>query len=325
MRWTWVDASINNNMCFIPGNLNTGLLRHWINYRFSVDVRALTTAGCKAHFFATYLFGCMCGWSLALLTLERTVSVLYPLRARQICSRRNMTIAFLIVTVLLFLANSHLLYFSRLYDLQYYDSDIDQMVNYSQCKVEEKHYDLVMDILYWQDMLLSSAVPSGLIFIGNALIIYRLTIAQIKRRKNMNVDSSKQVGVGSITLMLIVISLMFLITTLPITIFFFQQDIWFDLDSLDGLVKSHFTHSVVTMFYYGNNMINFWLYFLSGRKFRQTFVAIFCPCRKQAPQSTTMASSLSQSGTTEVQTTSKFWSRNCVWNNWYADNRKVLK
>ena len=293
-------------MCFIPGNLNTGLLRLWINNRFSVDMRALTTAGCKAHFFATYLFGCMCGWSLALLTLERTVSVLYPLRARQICSRKNMTIAFIIVTILLFLANSHLLYFCRLYDLQYYNDDFDQMVNYTQCKVEDKHFDLVMDILYWQDMILSSAAPSSLIFIGNALIIYRLIIAQIKRRKNMNVDSSKQVGVGSITLMLIVISLMFLITTLPITIFFAQRKVWFDYGSLDGLVKVQFTYSVVTMLNYGNSMINFWLYFLSGRKFRHTFVAIFCPCRKQATQSTTMASSLSQSGTTEVQTTSNF-------------------
>ena len=279
------------------GNLNTGLLRHWINKRFSLDVRALTTAGCKIHMFATYLFGCMCGWSLVLLTLERTVSVLYPLKARKICSRNKMTIAFVVITVFLFLVNCHILVFSRLV----------QMANYTACQIEEKHYDLVMNILYWQDMLLSSAVPSGLIFIGNALIIYRLTTARIRRRQTMNVDN-KQAGGGSITFMLIVISFMFLLTTLPIAIFFFQRKVWFDLDTQDGLVKQQLTYTVVNMFYYGNNMINFWLYFLSGRKFRQTFVALFCPCRRQHTLSTTV-SSLSvvnnRGGTTAIHVTSQ--------------------
>jgi hypothetical protein len=36
--------------------LNTSLLRLWIYYQFNVDVRSLTTVGCKIHQFLTYFF-----------------------------------------------------------------------------------------------------------------------------------------------------------------------------------------------------------------------------------------------------------------------------
>jgi len=34
--------------------VNTGLLRLWINFRFDVDVRALSSFGCKFHIMLTY-------------------------------------------------------------------------------------------------------------------------------------------------------------------------------------------------------------------------------------------------------------------------------
>ena len=288
------------------GNLNTGLLHLWLDFKYNIYIRTLTTtAGCKIHMFAVYFFGCMCGWSIVLMTFERVVSVLIPLRAREICSRRRMGIAMLAVTAFLFVNFLHLLVYTEMYSTVRYDEFTGEPIYYKSCRIKDGHYDRINKVLHWQDLLLSSAIPSGLIFIGNALIIYRLTKAQIKRRKTMNLDNQKQKGTSSITVMLVVVSVTFLITTLPVTIYLQRWDKWYDLYTLEGAVKAHFTYAVVHMMYYGNNTINFWLYFLSGRKFRQAFLSMFCPCRKQAKKTKTSEATAS-STLSKSQGSSKF-------------------
>ena len=79
-------------------------------------------------------------------------------------------------------------------------------IYYKSCRVKDEYYDRINRALHWQDMLLSSVIPSCLIFIGNGLMIYHLAKAQIQRRKTMHVDNQNQSGSSSITLMLVTVS-----------------------------------------------------------------------------------------------------------------------
>ena len=256
----------------------------------------------------------MCGWSIVLMTAERAVSVISPLRAREICSRKRMGIALVSVTASVFLSFLYLLISVQMYSTVRYDEFTGEPIYYKSCRVKDEYYDRINRALHWHDMLLSSVIPSCLIFIGNGLIIYHLTKAQIQRRKTIHVDNQNQTGSSSITLILVTVSVTYLITTLPVTIYLHRWDQWYDLTTLEGAVKAHFTYAVVHMLYYGNNTINFWLYFLSGRKFRAAFVAIFCPCRKKTKETKTNASGVTATSTVgETQSTSKFWKRTGYW------------
>ena len=73
------------------------------------DIRLFSTWSCKIHVFVSYLFKHMASWALILLTVERTISVLFPFKCKQICSRRNIIIAWIIISVVLVAFNIQLL------------------------------------------------------------------------------------------------------------------------------------------------------------------------------------------------------------------------
>ena len=133
--------------------------------------------------------------------------------------------------------------------------------------------------VYYQDTVVNSCIPASLVFAGNLMIIIHLTKAR-RNREAMNSGTQQQTEDNSTAVMLIAISITFLITTLPLTIFLYSQTKWFDLNTWDGKVERSLTFSTLTQLCYTNSMINFWMYFLTGKKFRDAFMAIFIRCRK---------------------------------------------
>ncbi|ELU05186.1 hypothetical protein CAPTEDRAFT_140623, partial [Capitella teleta] len=74
------------------GNLLTGLMRWWLLYTFDLEVRLAGIVACKIHRFFVYFFGEISPAILVLMTVERFVSVYYPLRCREIFSKRRLVI-----------------------------------------------------------------------------------------------------------------------------------------------------------------------------------------------------------------------------------------
>ncbi len=68
------------------GVLLTGLFRHWIRGITSgrLDIRWINLFTCKTHYFFTYFTRQLSSWTLVLVTVERLMSVVIPLKARQI-------------------------------------------------------------------------------------------------------------------------------------------------------------------------------------------------------------------------------------------------
>jgi len=94
-------------------------------------------------------------------------------------------------------------------------------------------------------------------------------------------------------MMLIVTSCAFLVFNIPVDVFFigysygtFSANTPEDLD-----VKKQF-YTAVTILSYTNNSINFFMYFVSGRKFRSAFVSMFSVCRRSRPGDTTALSNI---------------------------------
>jgi len=96
------------------------------------------------------------------------------------------------------------------------------------------------------------------------------------------------VKVGSTTVMLIVISILFLIFSIPIDIYFlgYAYGTFLDDTAEQGAARWLF-YAIVTLLYYTNNSINFFMYFASGRKFRVAFLNTFFCVSPKKPGTTT--------------------------------------
>ena len=284
-------------------NLVAGLLIIWVEYKFKIIVNYENTAACKLTFFLVYFFAGLSSWTVVAVTLERAISVIFPFKAKEICSRRNTKI--LLLTLYVSIACMYL-YLLILPSIQTYTLPTNVTIRF--CAADMKHRVKMADALYYQDTLVNSCIPASLIFVGNLMIIIRLTKAR-RKREAMNSGAQKQTGANSTTVMLIAISITFFITTLPLTIFSYEQNNWFDLTTVNGLVERSLTFSILTQLFYTNSMINFWMYFLTGKRFRDAFMAIFIPCRKKPPTrpSTSQATSTTSAngGTSTSQITKR--------------------
>ena len=87
--------------------LHLGLLRRLINVLADVDIRDFSQAVCKTHVFLVYFCRHFSAWLLVAVAVERFISVWFPFRANQICSKRNVAVAVAAIAIGLVGINSH--------------------------------------------------------------------------------------------------------------------------------------------------------------------------------------------------------------------------
>ena len=273
------------------GVLLTGLLRQWIRMisNFSVDIRLGSSAGCKIHVFLTYFFAHLAPWYLVLLTIERSISVFFPLRCREICSRKKMAITVGTITVMLIGINLHHFITSDRRILTAHITST-QVYSYAACYNLEKFESFHRGAWYWIDSTLASIGPFIIILIGNIIIMVKLTIAQHQRQDQMQVSNKDGSKMNSTTLILIVVSTCFLLLTMPSAIYYIRLDLLsldFRLMTNYAKAKLSFANSMTTLLFFANSAINFFLYCLSGTKFRSALLSVvFCHEEKKKPQIT---------------------------------------
>ena len=81
--------------------------------------------------------------------------------------------------------------------------------------------------------------------------------------------------------MLITVSVVFVLTTLPNCIMFIAQNYWDYEKDILTFANHYLIYQIVFVLSDSNHAVNFYLYFLSGRKFRQHFCNLIC-CRIQS-------------------------------------------
>lgn len=273
------------------GMLYTGLLRWWISYRYNIDVRGLSQASCKIHFFFTYMFRQLGPLFIAMLTVERAISVYFPLKCKQICSKRNILISLTSCLIFCTLLNAHG-FFTMAVEIYY--TELEEGVEVYRGCSNPPHFASFFSVMYWIEGTVYAFAPLTIIIIGNVLIVRKLVSAQARRSK-MNAESKSDVK--AITVMLILVSAFFLILTLPNSIWFIGLGLnaWPD-KSEDDVNKMKNAFNIVNLLAYANSAINFILYCISGTKFREALKMSLSKC---------LPSSILEVGTREPQTISK--------------------
>lgn len=267
--------------------LCTGLLRQWIMELTDVDIRTLSEAGCKIHLFLTYYCSQLSSWTLLLVSLERAVSVCSPLKSRTLCRRRNLIIWGCVIAISLGCVNAPVLWIATLVD--YSDVEIgprNSSLEYVDCALKEEYTNYNNDVLYWLDFVLLCLIPFIVIFTCSTVIIVKVSCGRPKmfsiggavppttgpRQKQLK----KTKKLSSTTVMLVLVCVVFLLTTVPLAVYFLGIDIWFSEKTAEAYAKTFLLYTVTNLIYYISNAINFTLYCLAGSKFRQAALAVFC-------------------------------------------------
>ncbi|CAH1800929.1 unnamed protein product [Owenia fusiformis] len=255
---------------FDTGALIVGLGQAWILHLFKFDIREAHEWACKIHVFFTYLFIDLSVWMLVSVTIDRVIFVYLPLRARSICTRRNAIIVINLIVLFMVGINCNLMF------------TLGERGNFN-CYYLKGF--VKFHTLYWPwiQASVSSLVPFAILIVCNMLIIIQLLRVRNNRRKKLNVsNSNKDDKTRSMTIMLVMISVLFLCFTAPISV-----DIIIKLSKRANTVerapttlaeqaRSVLSSAIVHMLMYLNSALNFVMYCLSGKKFRDSLKELLC-------------------------------------------------
>ena len=254
------SLAITDNVVLI-----TFLMRSWIMAAFGVDIRTVSTIGCKISLFLLYFGPHLSSWTLAFVTIERLVSVAWPLRTFDYCSRSRVIISWLAMVICLLLVNGHILWTA---DLMQFQSQ-----PHCECAFDAKYFHFAYEIFPWVDFCVMVGTFIVLLVCNTAIVII-LSRARRVRNRDMVFQSNQQNHdhVNGVTVMLISVSVVYILTTTPLTIYLL--DVGLNVSqSLEGLIST-----ILQILFCTNYSVNFFLYVLSGSRFRQALKSI---CTRQ--------------------------------------------
>ena len=266
-------------------SLSVAGIHVWVIGTFNFNFRQLSFLFARVHIYITYLTVHLSAWTLALITLERVVVVTRPLQVAWLCTRRRMALTWITITITLALTD---LFIPLSYNRVYVTNTT------TNASVATDTIQFTNDqAIYWMDMCISFFAPFTVILCGNFTILYVLF------RSNQNMTRSVDPTTRSITVMLMLASLMFFVTCLPINLYFLGSDTFFPSknDSDLSAAKNVFIYCLTTALYYFNNAGNFLLYMMSGPRFRNAFMNIFCCNKRGESSSVTSDKSISETVT----------------------------
>ena len=262
ISWLFIALAFSDSIALLSGPFVNWIRRIPPYYH---DFSTLNW-GCKVYEFIFFWSLHCSSWILIIITWERVVAVLFPVQSKLWITKQRGMVLLIVTILLLAVLNSHFLYINELGSV--YMTEIDQLKIQCTHKMEVNYFRSYI----WSTIHLSvsSIVPSVLLIIGNGSIMITIAKSKYEAKHSMNMQKSK-LNLSSLTMMLMTTSFAFLLTTLPLCLYL--AVIPFDL-IWNATMKFRILNASLRYFSYLNNGINFWLYIISGRRFRTEFLAM---------------------------------------------------
>ncbi|KAK7116023.1 probable G-protein coupled receptor 139 [Littorina saxatilis] len=243
------------------------------------DIYMKTEIACRVMDFLTYLSYDLCSWILTAMTVDRFVAIRYPLKAAIVCTIRNAIIAIVIITLACIAKNLHFIFtFER--------------TEGETCLPRDRHIDFYDDVWPWIDAAFYSFIPFSLLIFFNCIIIHCHRVA-LKRKRSLHAcgsvttatQGSRLAGFNQrLTAMLLVVSFTFMAMTAPKVILIIIREDYFEFFPPEGginievVARYSLVSAVFNFLMWTNHTINFFLYCLSGKRFRQELLRMIVQC-----------------------------------------------
>src|SRR6218665_145452 len=255
---------------------------NYLHTSLGLDIYDTSIVACSIANYLRYGGGLCSVWLTIAIAVERMLAVAYPLRISLISTLRRSRVAIFIITVISF----------SLATFSFWSFRIDQ--SGPQCKISQKYND---DYGIWNKVVLNYGtliIPGVMIATITVIIIVLLYPARKKRMSQLTVSVPCQRSQRShfglsteiqLTIMLVAVCVATTALRGPYTIAYYERDPCMFPGACSTLkdAQTYVAVRVTEVFNVINYAINFILYCMSGRSFREQIKK--CMCRGNRPGS----------------------------------------
>ncbi|XP_070182904.1 type-1 angiotensin II receptor B-like [Littorina saxatilis] len=235
-----------------------------------ITVRASHKATCKLLSWIFNSAAIMSAWFLVAMTIQRAVSVVWPHRVDLVCTRTRSWRIIVGITLLALLLNSHLLY------------GIDVIPGAPpSCVITDYGYArFLLDFWIYADICMFSFVPFAFLLLGNVVLVSKLRKSLKDAVRHLGPDESQKRTRSSealsISVTVIVVSMSFIVLTLPLALnnmlsILYHAEGRGEEPNRDEYALGLFLQDLFRAIGYLNYALNFYLYCLTGTRFRNEF------------------------------------------------------
>ena len=271
--------------------LYSNCFQAWINRVFHFSLLNHNNTTCKFVMFFVYVSGVLSAWTLVAMTVQRAVCILWPHRANVLCTAGKSKV--IVVSMVLFITaiHAHILY----------GFSIITIAGTRSCYVITEYGYFFSGIWSWVDMLIFSFLPWLCLAISNSLLVWKLKVSVREAEVSLGSDQADKINdrkkkATSITVTLVAVSTAFLILTFPLSFLQVRNFVMWANGTLSITPKSvpiYYIQQISYPLWYANSCINFYLYCLTGAKFRieakKILICIFHEDKKQSGANTTVS------------------------------------
>ena len=276
--------------------LYTNCFDAWLRYVFGFRISDQHDVLCKLLVFMIYVSGVLSAWTLVAMTVQRAVCVLWPHRANVLCTVRKSK--FIVVSISLFIAaiHTHLLY----------GLHVKITNDIKRCELLDKYTLFFDNIWSWIDIIIFSFLPWLCLAVSNSVLVWKLNVSVREAEVSLGAGQTDRIKdrkqkAASVTVTLVAVSTAFLVLTLPLSVIQILS-YGFGIAGSSGagrLRVYHYVSQTSFVLWYVNSCINFYLYCLTGSKFRreakQILSCIFHKDTGKAERNTTVSTLSSNS------------------------------
>jgi len=262
------------------------------------DVREYNVWTCRMYKVLHYTGGDVSIWLLVAFTFDRFVAVCFPLSKRRVCTWKRAVIASITIVLLSLAKNLH----------EFWTRGPEYRANGQLRRIcgSQKEYSFFLNYVRpWLVFAVVMAIPFILIMVFNCLIVYGLIKATRTRRMSVAVPASRASSAtvpttGSsfrqTTFMCLSISFTFLICIAPSIVLLIGKPYWKYRTNMAYKNAKAISNFLVFI----NHCINFFLYCVTGQRFRDELKAMWTGVRRRLSVTSMTGTPRSSSGLIEI-------------------------
>ena len=259
--------------CADTAVLYVSALKTWVRAAFGVEFLHVSPAACKTLMFLLVLALHMSAWLVVFVTSDRFVAVWFPLKAAIFCTTKRAAIVTVLCLVIMVIYNLQLFWTIHL--------QVFPEQNYTKCGpyATDHFHNYTYNYLKFATY---SLIPFGIVLIFNVGIVMKLKRdspalrnAQSGGRHEWSRAAAQMETQRRLTYMLLTVSFSWLVLTVPFTLFSLFPSTWFYHEEYK-YAPGQLIKVISFLLMYINHSTNFYLYCLTGRKFRQEAADILC-------------------------------------------------
>ena len=241
-----------------------GMIPEWVEAMYDFEFKELSPVTCKLEKFVLYTVSDTAIWILVVFSLDRFHALVFPFSKLEICQPNRAKFNALGVFVCACLKNLHVFWTRG----AMYRKEGNETIFIENCGMPTEAYAYFEKYIRpWIIFALVNALPFCILLFCNVFII-RVLVSVRRMQNHQAVVTSKDKTLIQMSLMCLSASFCFLVCMTPTIILLIGKPYWSKNDSywVAKAINNQLT--------YVNHSANFFLYCLTGKRFRRELIAV---------------------------------------------------